>query len=541
MGKRSTSTKRVIAVWLPHWPIERITSKRPELRGRPLVLESTSARGQRVIACSAEAREAGVEPGMLVAEATALSTLNAVRLPHDALADRRSLEKLASWCHRFSPSVGVEGLDTLVLDATNLAPLYGGEEPLVEQIAQGLARLGLTTRIALADNIATAWGVAHYQLPPPHPNPLPQTIAGEVATLRNATSRNRSGERGQIVPSGENVAALAALPAAALRLDGATLETLARLGIETVGEVLALPRSGLASRFGHELLTRIHQVLGDQDEVIRGAPHTQHLTTQWLLEPPLTKWTHINKVLERLLGQLSHLLSARDAGALEIACQLECQSGPDVTFDTRLFRPTSDAVHLMEIVALKTERLPLTNPVTAVRVHVVRHAPLARQQRVLFERETNWQHSTQLAGLVNRLAGRLGAEAVVRCRVQHEAQAEFAYTEESLVGNLSMRKKPPSPVVTKLAPLDRPLRFYSKPERIETLSFLHEGPPIRFTLAGQQHTVAHYRGPERIETGWWRHQGVRRDYYRVETTEGRRFWLFRCLRRQKWFLHGAYE
>ena len=47
--------------------------------------------------------------------------------------------------------------------------------------------------------------------------------------------------------------------------------------------------------------------------------------------------------------------------------------------------------------------------------------------------------------------------------------------------------------------------------------------------------------PERIQTGWWRGRTVGRDYYRVETACGRRFWLFRRLRDGRWFLHGAFE
>ena len=470
---------------------------------------------------------------MLGAEAAAIESARLACERHDSEGDRRSLEKLADWCHRFSPSVGLEDTsepDTLLLDATNLAPLYGGEQALVDQVSQGLARLGLQAHVALADNIATAWAAAHYSPPP----------KGERITVAE-------GEREHciILPPGENLAALETLPVAALRLDELTADTLGRLGIDTIGELLALPRDSLASRFGSELLLRLRQATGDEDEVIRTVPHSEKLTTQWLLEPPLVRWTHINKVIHRLLRQLSHLLAARDSGALAVVCQLEPQSDAEVSFETRVFRPTNDADHLMEIVGLKTERLMLASPVTAIKVHVTRHARLDRQQRVLFERETSWQHSRHVAGLVDRVAGRLGHDAVVRYKVQHDAQAEFAFSEQSLVGRLSPKRrrsaKSSTDKKTPLAPLDRPLRFFDRPTKIETLAVLHEGPPIRFVLDGQQHVVAHHRGPERIETGWWRKRGVRRDYYRIETTQGRRFWLFRCLRRQKWFLHGAYE
>jgi protein ImuB len=68
-----------------------------------------------------------------------------------------------------------------------------------------------------------------------------------------------------------------------------------------------------------------------------------------------------------------------------------------------------------------------------------------------------------------------------------------------------------------------------------------DGPPLKFSHSGGQHQVARTWGPERIETGWWRSQPVGRDYYRVETTTGRRFWLFRRLRDGRWFLHGTFE
>ncbi len=485
---------------------------------------------------------------MLSAEATAIGGAHLLRERHDPVADLRGLEKLAAWCHRFSPTLGVEEAvepSSLLINATNLAPLYGGEQALVNQVAQGLSRLGLQARLALADNIATAWAISHYA--PPHPGPLPATVANRTPEDGDTWRGNRWGEKEHqcIIPPGENLAALRSLPTPALRLDDQAIDTLARLGIETIGELLALPRDSLASRFASGLLVRIRQALGEQGEVIRAVPHSEKLTTQWLLEPPLTKWTHINRVIERLLGQLTHLMAARDTGALQVVCQLECQSGEDVRFETRLFRPVSDAAHLMEIVGLQTERLMLTSPVTAVKVHVARQAPLVRQQRALFDRETSWRHSTHVAALVDRLAGRLGADAVVRCRLKQDAQAEFAFSEQSLVGSLAMRNKRTTKAATDnkpaLAPLDRPLRFFARPVKLETLAFLHEGPPIRFVLEGQQHIVVHHRGPERIETGWWRRQGIRRDYYRVETTEGRRFWLFRCLRRQKWFLQGAFE
>ena len=93
--------------------------------------------------------------------------------------------------------------------------------------------------------------------------------------------------------------------------------------------------------------------------------------------------------------------------------------------------------------------------------------------------------------------------------------------------------------MTALAP--RPLRLVRRPIALEATSIMPDGPPVRFQFRSRGHRVARTWGPERIETGWWRGRPVGRDYYRIETTTGRRFWLFRRLRDGKWFLHGMFE
>jgi len=68
-----------------------------------------------------------------------------------------------------------------------------------------------------------------------------------------------------------------------------------------------------------------------------------------------------------------------------------------------------------------------------------------------------------------------------------------------------------------------------------------DGPPLQFQLQGRPERIAHTWGPERIETGWWRGRPIHRDYYRIQTTTGRRYWLFRDLGEGGWFLHGTFE
>lgn len=102
------------------------------------------------------------------------------------------------------------------------------------------------------------------------------------------------------------------------------------------------------------------------------------------------------------------------------------------------------------------------------------------------------------------------------------------------------RKRASTPPVP-MEVTDRPLHVLEKPERLQVMAVAPDGPPVRFHTTGHEHQVARHWGPERITTGWWRSEGIHRDYYRVETTEGRRFWLFRHQRSGKWFLHGVFD
>ncbi|MCA9266801.1 MAG: hypothetical protein KDA60_23265, partial [Planctomycetales bacterium] len=62
--------KRMLCIWLPNWPIQRLANARPELQTRLLILYTPDNRGvERVAFCSPAVRDAGVHPGMPLAEA----------------------------------------------------------------------------------------------------------------------------------------------------------------------------------------------------------------------------------------------------------------------------------------------------------------------------------------------------------------------------------------------------------------------------------------------------------------------------------------
>jgi protein ImuB len=337
---------------------------------------------------------------------------------------------------------------------------------------------------------------------------------------------------------------LGPLPLAALRLSVEILETLAELGFETIADLFALPREQLRSRFGPLLLLRLDQALGAARETFTPVDPPPNFTVEHAFEFPISRQDMIHYALERLLERLAWLLAARHAGALRLRCRFDCEGASPVAVEFDLFQPTARTRHLLEILDLHLERLRLPAPASGITLRAVRHAPLEERQGRLFEQERTLTGSRQLAALVDRLAGRLGGESVVRCSLERDAQPELAYREKPLVESgldrRPARGRSPHERVP-LGALDRPLCLLSRPAALEAMSVAPDGPPIQFAHLGRRYEVARCWGPERIETGWWRPANAWRDYYRVETSDGRRFWLFRRRRDGRWFLHGAFE
>jgi protein ImuB len=207
-----------------------------------------------------------------------------------------------------------------------------------------------------------------------------------------------------------------------------------------------------------------------------------------------------------------------------------------------LFRPSASASHLLGLVRTRLDGASLSAPVAAVEVEVTLAAPLALGQQTLFGDSSPEDDSRELAALVDRLSSRLGRKAVVRPRWRSEAQPELACQYEPLTGGTSAGQRRRGSTRNRPEELPpRPLRLLRRPLALDVVSLMQDGLPARFRLDGKEHRLAWTWGPERIKTGWWRGRAIGRDYYRIETTQGNRYWLFRRLRDGKWFLHGLFE
>src|SRR5262245_4566394 len=198
-------SRRHLSLWLRRLSTDRLT--RTALRAAPaeaapLVVAADVKSALRLFAVNDAAARLGLKVGMALADARAMYPTIAVA-EADPAADRRLLETIANWCDRYTPLVGLDPPDGLVLDVTGCAHLFGGEAALARDLVRRLATQGFQARVAVADTVGCAFAVARY---------------GEAFFSSPRSERRRENFECLLIPLGETRAALLPLPLAALRL-----------------------------------------------------------------------------------------------------------------------------------------------------------------------------------------------------------------------------------------------------------------------------------------------------------------------------------
>jgi len=520
-----------------------------------VALVANKPRGGEVAACCSAAAAQGVRPGMPLVEAQSLACKLGVAA-YDPEGDHAALVKWAEACERFSPRVALEEgaePESLLLDISNLEHLWGSEARLVGQVKQFFTRCGYEVRLAVAETVGVAWAATHFADERAGSSPSPI----EDCKLQNENYKL------QIADPESNLqfticnlhCSISSLPVQALRIANDTAAVLRELGIETVGQLMALPREGLASRFGSELLRRLDQLTGAGREVIEPRRALAALEASCALEEPTADRGVLRQVLEGLVDRLARQLTARDQGAVLLVCLLRCANGPSVSLRVGLLQPSASARQLLELIELHLETVRLTDEVDRVELRATVVGRLGERQGELFaDRWPTDPH--QLAVLVNRLSSRLGYERVLRAKLRASAAPEravkFVPVAQRTIRKLQnakcklknanwkgskLRSLPP---INNLQSPPRPLLLYPTPQAVEVVCVAPDGPPQFVWLEQRRERVVRCVGPERIETLWWRGPSVRRDYYRVATESGSHLWMFRRLVDGRWFVHGIF-
>jgi protein ImuB len=500
--------RRVVSLYLPRWPTDRLRRENKELAAWDKPLVTAIMQNQRRILASVDdvARKAGLSGGMTVTHAQSLvpdlCVMNAT-----PQADDDALVRLAIWCIKFSPLVTPDPPDGIFIDIAGSAHLFQGEAALLKNLCQRLDAGGISTKVALADTPGCAWALARY------------------------------GEAG-IVSPGRAAEAIASLPVAALRLPDKVVSSLHDVGIERVAHIASKPRASLKLRFGGDVLLRLDQALGSAQEALTSLLPPEVPRVELLFAEPVGDPEDLKRIIERLTEALCIDLEKRGVGARRLDLVFIRVDNLAQSARVGLSRPYREPEHLAKLLA---DRLVVIDPGLGIETAWL----TASWVEAIVERQTVGRHiaddgaDVDISQLVDTLGVRLGQNKVYRLSPVESALPERAMRRVSALWPGKGAEWPRH--------LPRPARLFVQPEKIEAIAELPDHPPRLFVWRNRRHRVAKADGPERILGEWWISDSEKqlvRDYYRIETPDGTRYWLFRDASAEQgisWWLHGVGE
>jgi protein ImuB len=541
------------AIHIPDFIVQAVVRGEVALRERAVAIVDGTPPLWSVVAANRRAAQVGIELGMAKSQA---AQFMGVEIRHRSPAQEKTThEALLDLGWSVSPRVEDTAPDTIVLDLAGLSGLFGTEEEIAQELAKRGSGLGLSARIAVAENI-------------------------EVAIL---ASRGMPGIT--LIPPGEEAKRLRALPVHTLLPAPEILETLTRWGVETCGRLAALPVIQLSERLGQEGV-RLHTLA--HGALVRSlvlAKPSDNFQEEMELDDSVEELESLSFVLGRLLDQLCERLAARSLSARSIRMEFELERSFEKGLQLsthadqhkllpRKFEkilalpvPMRDSKLLLKLVRLRLQSDP--PPAAVIKIMLSAEADRVRTtQRGLFlpaspEPEKLELTMARLASLVGDAnvgspqlmdTHRPDAIRMERFRLAQEAaggrrKKPIAAADKSVETNSSASRMPkPANGFRLLRP--------SVPARVE----LREGLPVRVFFYGVRGEIAAVSGPWRTSGEWWQDpwdqaewdvevrfsasaQKNKRSSNSSSNPAGERglYLIYYDLRQQGWFLRGMYD
>lgn len=461
------------------------------LRARPLegpfALTHRSGTADHLHCLNAAASARGLARGMALADARAICPDLATR-PADLAREAAALASLRRWAGRYAPMVANDGVDGLMADISGVPHLFGGEADLRDDLHARLERAGLHA----ASAIAGTRGAAH------------------------ALARHGGG----IVPEGRLAEGIGHLPVTALRVDHATAEALARVGLSRITDLAHLPRAPLARRFGPGLVLRLDQALGAQAEPVAAEPDAPHFGVRMTLPDPIGLQADVMSGLERLLDRLCDKLTRHRMGARRLRLELRRVDHGTAQVEIGLARPMRDPTRIAALFAKGVTEIEAGFGIDALRLTAPVTETLAPEQiGGKIGGGPSLRHEDALADLLSSVGNRIGFDRVLRLLPATSLIPERSF----LIAPAAYSA--PEPIPHSAGP-PRPITVFP-PEPVTAVSGT---PPAGFRWRRMRFTTLRATGPERITPEWWfddpAWRSGLRDYWRIETREGPRLWLF---------------
>jgi protein ImuB len=401
-----------------------------------------------------------------------------------------SLQRLCLHAQQFTSLVSIEMPNALLLEIKGSVKLFGSLGRLHADIDAVWRRLALKAHGAAAPSTLAALWLAR---------------AGRQVLLEDPA-----------LLAGH----LAALPLACTSWDADRLRTLNAMGVRSVGELLRLPRAGVARRFEPATVLDLDIALARQAAPRRAFVPRERFRARRDLEMEIENVAYLETAVAPLIERCARFLRERQAGIQNLELRLRHRVGPATRVRLGLASSTGEQRRLTDVVAQKLSRLTLAAPVREVELISGSLQPFIETPLDAFSRVGGAGGRDTAPQLVERLRARLGEQTVYGvCSIaEHRPEAAWRRVHE-------LRET-----------TDRPAADHEMPRPVWLL-----GEPVQ--LCGP---LLLEQGPERIESGWWDGKGIARDYYIAHQvqdsrqTRGARLWVFQERQSKCWYVHGVF-
>jgi protein ImuB len=495
---------------LPALPLQLVWRTEPELRAHAVVvIDEDRPQGSVLWACE-RARTAGVLPGQRYAHALSLHRgLRARVVPPEQI--EAAIVELRAALHALSPRVEPGEPGVFWLDGEGLDRIFPDERGLKGQawgmaIQRAIAALQLTGAVVVGFSRFATYAIAR------------ATRHGVTVLRSDADERT----------------AAAAVPLSRLDIDAKLRDSLARLGVTMLGQMVRLPGGGILERFGRDA-HRLYQLAAGErwDPLVPMAPPEapdEHV----ILDDDEHDVERLVFFLKAAIDRLLERLAARGRAltALHVELTLREHVGQtEVRADCiKPAVPTLDARVLVRLVHLRLTGMPPAAPVNAARVWADDVAA-TREQLAMFAQKPRRDLKAANEALA-RVRAELGDDAVVRAVLREGHLPEASFGWERLQGVVHAQPKP-----VRVRPLVR--RLYTKPQLLppQARQVRDDG----WLLSGLEHgAVVRILGPYVVSGGWWQHE-LHREYHFAELRRGDCLWVYYDRNRRRWFCQGAVE
>jgi len=484
--------------------------------GKSLAPPEELPASEPLAAVSREAERFGVRARQTIAEASALvSQLVVVKVKQAEV--ERALGGLAEVALGYGATVALAAPDTVWVDITGSAHLFGGEEALAQDLAERVRELGHRAKVAVAIGPTLARAFACWAAPP---------------------RRKEGGGSGAVVlvPPSRTALAAAELPIHALPLGPDNLSYLSRLGLLTWGELARQPRSALAPRLGKEAARVLELCAGEDNAPLVPYQPPRILEEESTWDDAVSGTEPLGFVLRGLASRISARLCARGEAAEVLDVTLLHDSviarfrgvPAQTVLHFKLSQPLHREAELRRIVASRLERLKLAAPSVGMRLTVPRLGPLITRQLSLSELLTGDTTSGEedLPLVLAELSADIGEEqlGVLSLVDAHRPEAQSALAaampEQAHAKRRKKSKTAAAAPKSSLRKTEPPIwsRLPSPPTRllphpVELSSVISAGSTL--VLGHTLYTIERLRFEQRLDSVEWWSRPVARDYLRL--------------------------